>query len=118
MSKRDQAKKVVHTTAVAGAATVAWLPIGADAIALRAEEIAAIVVVGKIYGQKMTKAAASGLMASGFAQLVGEKLALTALEASNAAGLGAYLIKSGIAVGLIEAVGMCAIDYFEDLFGE
>jgi len=115
MTKREKAKKIVHTTAVAGAATVAVLPIGLDATALRVEETGAILAVAKIYGHKLTEGAASGLMASGFAKMVGEKIALAALEASNATGLGAYFIKSGIAVTLIEAVGMCAIDYFEEL---
>lgn len=115
MSIREKAKKVVHGTAAAGALTVAVLPIGPDAIALRGEEIAAIIVVAKLYNRKITEGAASGLMASGFAQMVGEKLALAALEASNAAGPAAYFIKAGIAVSLIEAVGNCAIDYFEEL---
>lgn len=115
MTKREEAKKIIHSTALAGAATVMWLPIGADAIALRGEEIAAIVMVAKIYGQNITKGAAAGLMSSGFAQMVGEKLALAALEASRATGMAAYAIKSSIAVSLIEAVGMCAIDYFEEL---
>lgn len=115
MTKREKAKRIIHTTAAAGAVTVAALPIGLDAKALRGEETAAIMLVAKLYGHKITEGAASGLMASGFAKMVGEKLALAALEASNAAGLGAYFLKCSIAVGLIETVGMCAIDYFEEL---
>lgn len=115
MTIREKAKCVVHTAAVVGAITVAALPIGADALALRGEEIGAIIVVAKLYGRKFTEGAASGLMASGFAQMVGEKLALNALKGSNALGPAAYAIKASIAVSLIEAVGKCAIDYFEEL---
>ncbi len=114
MTTRQKALAAVHTAAAAGALTVAALPIGLDAIALRAEEVAAVIAVGSFYGAKLTKSTASGLMASGFAQMVGEKVALAALEASHATGFGAYAIKAGIATTLIEAVGRCAADYFEE----
>lgn len=74
-----------------------------------------IIAIGKVYGQKLTKAAASGILASGFAQMVGEKIAIGLLEMSNATGPLAFVIKSGVAVSLIEMVGMCAIDFFEEL---
>lgn len=115
MMNRNRAKIVVHSMAVAAMPTVAALPVGADAAALRAEEVAMIVAIGKIYDQKLTKAAASGLLASGFAQMVGEKIALGLMEMSNATGPLAFAIKSGVALSLIEAVGMCAIDFFEEL---
>lgn len=114
MTTREKALAAVHAAAATGALTVAALPIGLDAIALRGEEIAAIALIGSFYGAKLSKATASGLMASGFAQMVGEKAALAALEASHATGFGAYVIKAGIATALIEAVGRCAADYFEE----
>jgi len=115
MTNRNRAKMVVHSMAAAGMPTVAALPVGADATALRAEEVAMIIAIGKVYGQKLTKAAASGILASGFAQMVGEKIAIGLLEMSNATGPLAFVIKSGVAVSLIEMVGMCAIDFFEEL---
>lgn len=113
MTTREKAKCSIHATAAASAITVAVLPVGADVVALRAAEIAMIISIGTFYNAKLTKSAASGLMASGFAAGVGEKAAIAALEASNAAGLLAYGIKLGIATALIEAIGHCAIDYFE-----
>ena len=118
MSKRKQAKKVVHATAAASIPTVGFLTVGADAVALRGEEITMIIAIGKIYGQKLTKAAASGLLASGFAQMLGEKVAIGLMELSNATGPLAFGIKGGTAVLLIEWVGNCAIDYFEKLSEE
>lgn len=117
MSRRSEALAAVHTTAAGGAATVAVLPIGADVIALRTEETAMVMYVGSLYSETLTKAAAKGLLASGFAQMAGETVALTALEVANATGFFAWAIKAGVASGLIEAVGHCAVDYFEDLHG-
>lgn len=114
MEIRKKALHTVHGTAAGGAVAVAILPIGADAIALRVEEVAMVIRVASIYGVKLTKSAAAGLMASGFAQMVGEKAALFALEASDAVGFAAYAIKAGIATALIESVGRCAVDYFEE----
>ena len=113
MNIHNKALTTVHLTAAAGAATVAILLPPADAFALRAEEIGMILKIGKLYGIKMTRSAAKGLFISGFAQLVGEKAALTALEGANLAGPAAYPIKASIAVSLIEAVGYASIRHFE-----
>lgn len=116
--------KAVHAAAAAGAGIVAALPIGVDAWALRAAEIAMVVCIASSYGEKLTKSAAKGLMLSSFAQLAGGTAAVAALEALEAGkmasaptGAGpaaAYIAKSAIAVGLIEAVGNLVIAYYED----
>lgn len=104
---------VVHSTALASLGTVAILPVGKDAITLRGEEIAMVIAIGKIYGQKLSKSTASGILASSCMQKVGEFIALGLLEVSNATGPAAFVIKGSTAFGLIEMMGMTAIDYFE-----
>lgn len=116
-------KNAVHLAAAAGAAIVAALPIGVDAWALRLCEAIMVICIASSYGERLTKSAAKGIMLSSFAQLAGEAAAITALEAAEAAkyatfgtGIGpvaAFAIKSGIAVGLIEAVGWLIISYYE-----
>lgn len=109
-------KTAIHMAAVAGAGICAVLPIGVDAWALRCAEIFCIMRISALYGENLTKAAGRGLLASSFAQLVGEKAALAALAAANATNIlnpvVAYGIKASIAVTLIEAVGHAALDYY------
>ena len=86
-----------------------------------------VVCIASSYGERLTKSAAKGIMLSSFAQLAGETVAIAALEAAEAAkyatvgtGIGpvaAFTIKSGIAVGLIEAVGWLVISFYESKDG-
>ena len=126
-STTQDRKNAVHLAAAAGAGIVATLPIGIDAWALRLCEVIMVVCIASSYGERLTKSAAKGIMLSSFAQLAGEAAAITALEAAEAAkyatvgtGIGpvaAFTIKSGIAVGLIEAVGRLLISYYENKDG-
>lgn len=117
-------KKAIHLSAAAGAAIVATLPMGTDVIALRTCEVVMVMLIAGSYGEKLTKSAAKGLMLSSFAQLVGEKAAIAALEAAEAGKFAssgtvvgpfiAWGIKSSIAVGLIESLGHIVIKYYEN----
>lgn len=110
-------KTAIHLTALVGAAICAVLPIGVDVGALRLAEVIMIICIASRFGEKLTRSAARGILASSFAQLVGEGAALSALAAADAANLLnpllAYGIKSSIAVGLIEAVGHIALRHYE-----
>lgn len=122
-SSMEDRKAAIHLTAASGAAIVAALPIGIDAWALRLAESIMVICIAGSYGEKLTKSAAKGLMLSSFAQLAGEAVAITALEAAEASKLAAaatgvgpvvaYGIKSSVAVGLIETVGHLVISYYE-----
>lgn len=110
-------KLAIHLAAVAGAFICALLPIGIDVWGLRTCEVIMIICIASLYGEKLTKAAARGILASSFAQLVGEAAALTALEAADVANLLnpclAYGIKASIAVSLIEAIGHEALKHYD-----
>lgn len=110
-------KIAIHLTALVGAAICAALPIGVDAWALRLAEVIMIICIASRFGEKLTRSVARGILASSFAQLVGEGAALSALIAADAASLLnpliAYGIKSSIAVGLIEAIGHTALRHYE-----
>jgi len=113
----DNPYHAVHTTAAAAAAIVAVCPIGIDAWALRLAEVLMLVSIYGHYNVKVSTSVARTIMTSGFAQVVGEGVALAALEAANAAiilhpAVG-YGIKCGIAVSLIEAVGIATIKSLE-----
>lgn len=114
-SKAKNPREAVHATAVAGAAIVATLPVGTDAVALRIAEITMVILIARFYGEKLTKSAAKGFLLSSAAQAMGEFLALEVAEVLKIANPAvAYLVKSGIAVGIIEAVGHMTISFYEN----
>lgn len=105
--------KAVHATAAAAATIVAICPIGVDAVCLRAAECFMIISIFSHYGVKISTSVAKSIMMSSFAQLVGEGIALTALEAADAAiilnpAIG-YAIKCGVACTLVETIGFTVI---------
>ena len=114
-------RKAIHGTAAAAALVIAALPIGIDAWALRLCEIYMLISIYGHYGIKLSKSVAESLMSAAFMQFVGEAVAITALEAADAAavatgGLGtgpAYVIKLGVATTLIESVGWATVKYLE-----
>lgn len=116
-SASDDPKLAIHLTATAGAVICAVLPIGFDVWALRTCEVIMVICIASLYDEKLTKSAARGMLASSFAQLVGETAALAALEAANTANLltpfVAYGIKASIAVGLIETIGHEALKHYD-----
>lgn len=107
----------VHATAASAAAIVAVCPIGLDAWALRMSEILMLVSIYGHYNVKISTSVARTIFTSGFAQVVGEKAALMALEAANAAIIlhptVGYGIKCTVAVSLIETVGIATIKSLE-----
>ena len=58
-------KLAIHLAAVAGAFICALLPIGIDVWGLRTCEVIMIICIASLYGEKLTKAAARGILASG-----------------------------------------------------
>lgn len=114
-AKTKNRNLAIHLTAAAGAGIVAAAPPPVDSWLLRAAETIMVVLLANSYGEKLTKAAFKGVCLSGAAQLVGEAVALTALEAFKAATLGGgYIVKAAVATGLIEAVGHSVVAYYEN----
>lgn len=105
MSKRS----VIHKWAALGGATAGALPVGADAVALAAEEIAMVINVGSLFGISLTKAGAEGIIAASLGGLVGG----TIFEAANLGYPLTIPLKVSIAVGVIETIGNAAYSHFE-----
>lgn len=99
----------IHGWAAAGGATAGVLPIGADAIALAAEEVAMVIHVGSLFGISLSKSGAEGLIASYLGGIVGG----TIFEAANIGYPFTIPLKISIAVGVIEALGNAAYSHFE-----
>lgn len=102
-------RKVIHKWAAIGGATAGALPIGADAVALAAEEIAMVVQVAGLFGISLTKAAAEGVIAASLGGLVGG----TIFEVANIGYPFTIPLKISIAVGVIETLGNTAYSHFE-----
>ena len=97
----DQFKKcnaAIHSAA-ALAATEAFVPIPvADAIPITATQIAMIVALGKVFNQKISKSAASGIIVAAASAFVGRNL----VKLIPVAG---WVASSVVAAGITEAIG-------------
>lgn len=106
-------RSVIHKWAAAGGATAGVLPVGADAVALAAEEVAMVVQVAGLFGISLTKAAAEGIIAAELGGLVGGAI----FVAANVGYPFTIPLKISIAVGVIEVIGNAAYSYFEKCSG-
>lgn len=106
-------RKIIHKWAAAGGATAGALPVGPDALALAAEEVAMVVHVASLFGVSLTKAAAEGLIAANLGGLIGG----TIFEAANIGYPFTIPLKITIAVGVIETIGNAAYSHFEQCSG-
>jgi uncharacterized protein (DUF697 family) len=111
----EDIRKKIHLWAAAGAVTAAALPVGADAVALSAEEVLMVIQVGSYCRVSIDKAAAQAILSGAVAQAVGGAAFSAAIAALEVANVGYPLtipVKVGIAVGIIELVGVAAYRYF------
>ena len=121
MSIPEKHSKEIHKWALGGAAIAAALPVGVDAVALGAEEIAMVIRIGSLFGVHIEKATAQGIVASSIATGVGtaaHAAAIVALESANLAYPLAVPVKAAIAAGLIEVIGRSAYSYFDKTMKE
>lgn len=102
-------RKIIHKYAAAGGATAGALPVGPDALALAAEEVAMVIHIASLFGMSLTKAAAEGIIAANLGGLIGG----TIFEAANIGYPFTIPLKITIAVSVIEAIGNAAYSYFE-----
>ncbi|MDE7245664.1 MAG: hypothetical protein K2O18_17060 [Oscillospiraceae bacterium] len=102
-------RSVIHKYAAAGAATAGALPVGADAVALAAEEVAMVIQIGSLFGISLSKAGAEGIIAAYLGGLVGG----TIFEVANVGYPFTIPVKIAIATGVIEGLGNAAYNYFE-----
>lgn len=107
-------RNIIHAIAVAGGATAGALPPFLDVPALCAEEVAMVIALGREFGVKLTKSAATGVLTAAGCTAVG-----TAVFASANIGYPLTIpIKIGIASGVIEAAGNLVYDCFEAKYGQ
>lgn len=108
----------IHLWATGGGATAAALPVGADAIALAAEETVMVIHVGSHFGISINKTAAHGILSAIVATGIGATVHAAAIASLEAANWGYPLtipVKVVIAVGIVELVGCAAYKYFEHI---
>ena len=112
----EEIRTKIHLWAAAGAATAAAFPVIVDSTALAAEEVFMVIQVGSYFGVSIDKAAAHGILCGAIASSVGVATFVTANAALEAADLAypfSFPAKIGIAVGIVELVGIAAYRYFE-----
>lgn len=101
---------IIHKWAAAGGATAGALPVGADAVALAAEEVAMTIQVAAMFGVSLTKSAAQGIMAACCGNIIGTAI----FEALNIGYPFTIPAKIAAAVGTIEAVGNAVYNYYKN----
>lgn len=93
-----QCNTVIHAAAVA-AAISGWIPIPvADAIPISAAQVTMVTSLGKIFGQKVTSAAAKGAIAAAAATFVGRNLV-------KFIPIAGWIVSAGVAASITEAIG-------------
>lgn len=116
MSISEKHSNEIHKWALAGAAIAAALPVGVDALALGAQEVAMIIRIGSLFGVSIEKSSAQGILTAIVATQIGvaaHVAAIAGLEAANVGYPFTIPVKAGIAAGIIELVGRAAYSYFE-----
>ena len=77
-----------------------------------------IIRIGTLFGVRIDKSAALGILSASIATAIGQAAAFTAFEAANVGYPATIPIKAGIAAGLIEAVGHAAFAYFNEQYNK
>jgi uncharacterized protein (DUF697 family) len=116
MSISNEHSNEIHKWAIAGGAIAAALPVGLDAVALGAQEIAMVIRIGSLFGVSIKDSSDEGIVAASIASSIGvaaHAAAIAGLEAANIGYPFTIPVKAGIAAGLIEVVGRAAYSYFE-----
>lgn len=106
-------RSIIHTIAAAGGASAGALPVGLDVIALSAEEVTMVMLIGKEFGVSVDKTMAKGILTACGCTVVGSAV-FTAVNIGYPFTIPA---KIAIAVGIIEAAGHLVYDYFEERYG-
>lgn len=102
------AKNLIHKWALVGGATAGALPVGADAAALAAEEIAMTIQVAALFGISLDKSAAHSIMVTVCSNFIGTTL----FETLNVGYPFTIPAKITAAVVTIEAVGKAIYTYY------
>ena len=104
-SQLNKCNAAIHTAAAASwAAGVIPVPV-ADALPISAAQIAMVVALGKIFNQKVTEAAAKGLIGAAASTFVGRSI----VKLIPIVGWG---ISAAVAAGVTEAIGWTiAVDF-------
>lgn len=102
-------RSIIHRWAAAGGAAAGALPVGADAIALAAQEVLMTIRIASLFGVELSESAAEGVIAA----TVGHAVGAAIFVACNVGYPFTIPVKIGIAVGVIETLGNAVFDYYE-----
>lgn len=112
MAKPSRAR--IHAWAVAGGATAGALPVGADAVALASEEILMTINIAAMFGEKISKSAAEGIIVSTVGTVAGTAI----FESLNVGYPFTIPAKIAVAVGVIETLGHTIYEYYDKKYND
>lgn len=99
----------IHMWAVIGGTTAAALPVGADAVALAAEEILMTIRIAAMFGEEISKSTAEGIIAASVGSAAGSAI----FESLNLAYPATIPAKTAIAIGVIETLGNAIYEIYD-----
>lgn len=112
-SQRKQCNAIIHSASVAAGgvgAGMAQIPL-ADSALITPIQITMIVSLGKVFGQKLTEAAAKALLGGFAASFAGR--AVSQVLVGWIPGVG-NAVNTATAAGITEAVGWMAVEHFKN----
>jgi uncharacterized protein (DUF697 family) len=109
---RAEAENVIHAAAAVAGAVGFFSPIpGADAVLISPIQAGLVLKLSSVYGQRPSAAVLRAASYAAIAQLMGK--GSSRLVAALIPGVGSW-VRSGVAVGLTEAVGWAAVENLEE----
>ncbi len=112
IAMKKPSRSRIHWWAAIGGATAAALPVGADATALAAEEVLMTIRVAAMFGEKISKSAAEGLIASSIGSVAGTAI----FESLNLGYPATIPAKTLIAIGVIESLGNAIYEIYDNKY--
>jgi len=108
----EQCNAVIHTaTAASAAAGAIPIPV-ADAIPITAAQVTMVIALGRIFGAKITKGAASTILTGVAAPIIGRTIAGSFLKFIPVAG---WIASAALAALITEVIGWTvAVDFAKD----
>lgn len=106
---KKPSRTIIHKWAAIGGATAGALPVGADAIALAAEEVLMTIRIASLFGEEISKSVAEGIIASSVGSVAGTAI----FESLNVGYPFTIPAKIAVAVGVIETLGNAIYEIYD-----
>ena len=107
-SHKAECERIIHTAAAASAAAGGLSPIaGPDAVLIMPIQVGMVIQLGRVFGVRVSKAAAKAAIYAGFGQIVG--VGGATLLGGLLPGIG-NMVRAGVAFSVTQGIGNIVVD--------